>query len=162
MLKISVFWGWEPLANIWLPTCSKGTIRSRSMIRIRKSSLNCQPRRFGRQNAEGRCAGRIWLSSSARKKCACAPTSTAKTGFSPESLGTILADMGAFSGSTMEMAAEAEKHRLMFLDAPIWGTKEHAANGLLTILSGEIPRDQSLSRSPLPFWPQHHPGRGDW
>lgn len=51
--------------------------------------------------------------------------------------GTILADMGTHSlESTMEMAAEAEKRRLMFLDAPIWGTKEHAANGLLTILVG--------------------------
>lgn len=55
-------------------------------------------------------------------------------GISP---GTILADMGTHSlESTLEMAAEAEKHRLMFLDAPIWGTKEHAANGLLTILVG--------------------------
>ena len=51
--------------------------------------------------------------------------------------GTILVDMGTHSlESTIEMAEEAEKHRVMFLDAPVWGTKEHAANGLLTILAG--------------------------
>lgn len=54
--------------------------------------------------------------------------------------GTILVDMGTHSlESTMEMAEEAEKHRVMFLDAPVWGTKEHAANGLLTILAGGDP-----------------------
>ena len=51
--------------------------------------------------------------------------------------GTILVDMGTHSlESTLEMAEEAANHRLMFLDAPVWGTKEHAANGLLTILTG--------------------------
>lgn len=54
--------------------------------------------------------------------------------------GTILVDMGTHSlESTMEMADEAVKHRVMFLDAPVWGTKEHAANGLLTILAGGDP-----------------------
>jgi 3-hydroxyisobutyrate dehydrogenase len=51
--------------------------------------------------------------------------------------GTILVDMGTHSlESTMEMAEEAVNRRVMFLDAPVWGTKEHAANGLLTILAG--------------------------
>ena len=51
--------------------------------------------------------------------------------------GTILVDMGTHSlESTTEIAEEAIKHRVMFLDAPVWGTKEHAANGLLTILAG--------------------------
>jgi 3-hydroxyisobutyrate dehydrogenase-like beta-hydroxyacid dehydrogenase len=51
--------------------------------------------------------------------------------------GTILVDMGTHSlESTLEIADEAVKHRVMFLDAPVWGTKEHAANGLLTILAG--------------------------
>jgi len=51
--------------------------------------------------------------------------------------GTILVDMGTHSiASTMEIADEAVKHRVMFLDAPVWGTKEHAANGLMTILTG--------------------------
>jgi 3-hydroxyisobutyrate dehydrogenase-like beta-hydroxyacid dehydrogenase len=51
--------------------------------------------------------------------------------------GSILVDMGTHSlESTLEMADEAVKHRVMFLDAPVWGTKEHAAHGLLTILAG--------------------------
>lgn len=51
--------------------------------------------------------------------------------------GTILVDMGTHSlESTLEIAEEATKHRVLFLDAPVWGTKEHAANGLLTILAG--------------------------
>jgi 3-hydroxyisobutyrate dehydrogenase-like beta-hydroxyacid dehydrogenase len=54
--------------------------------------------------------------------------------------GTILVDMGTHSlESTLEMAEEAAKRRVMFLDAPVWGTKEHAANGLLTILAGGDP-----------------------
>lgn len=54
--------------------------------------------------------------------------------------GTILIDMGTHSlESTKEMADEATKHRVMFLDAPVWGTKEHAANGLVTILAGGDP-----------------------
>ena len=54
--------------------------------------------------------------------------------------GTILIDMGTHSlASTTEMAEEAVKHRVLFLDAPVWGTKEHAANGLLTILAGGDP-----------------------
>jgi len=54
--------------------------------------------------------------------------------------GTILVDMGTHSlESTLEIADEAAKHRVLFLDAPVWGTKEHAANGLLTILaSGDL------------------------
>jgi len=54
--------------------------------------------------------------------------------------GTILVDMGTHSlESTMEIADEAVKRRIMFLDAPVWGTKEHAANGLMTILAGGDP-----------------------
>lgn len=54
--------------------------------------------------------------------------------------GTILVDMGTHSlESTLEIAEEAARNRVMFLDAPVWGTKEHAANGLLTILAGGDP-----------------------
>ncbi len=54
--------------------------------------------------------------------------------------GTILVDMGTHSlESTLEMAEVATKQRVLFLDAPVWGTKEHAANGLLTILAGGDP-----------------------
>jgi 3-hydroxyisobutyrate dehydrogenase-like beta-hydroxyacid dehydrogenase len=53
---------------------------------------------------------------------------------------TILVDMGTHSlESTLEIADEAAKHRVLFLDAPVWGSKEHAANGLLTILAGGDP-----------------------
>ncbi|PLX89218.1 MAG: NAD(P)-dependent oxidoreductase [Desulfuromonas sp.] len=51
--------------------------------------------------------------------------------------GSILADMGTHSlDSTMEMAKQAKQRGVDFLDAPVWGTKEHAVNGLLTILAG--------------------------
>jgi 3-hydroxyisobutyrate dehydrogenase-like beta-hydroxyacid dehydrogenase len=56
--------------------------------------------------------------------------------------GTILVDMGTHCIETIErMAKEAVKRRFMFLEAPVWGSKEHAANGLLTILAGG---DESL------------------
>jgi len=54
--------------------------------------------------------------------------------------GTILVDMGTHSlETTMKLADEAIKRRVMFLEAPVWGTKEHAANGLVTILAGGDP-----------------------
>ena len=56
--------------------------------------------------------------------------------------GTIMVDMGTHCIETIErMAQEAVKRRVMFLEAPVWGTKEHAANGLLTIIAGG---DESL------------------
>jgi 3-hydroxyisobutyrate dehydrogenase len=54
--------------------------------------------------------------------------------------GTILADMGSHSlDTTMKMADESSKKRVQYLDAPVWGSKEHAANGLLTIITGGDP-----------------------
>ena len=54
--------------------------------------------------------------------------------------GTILVDMGTHSLETTQgLAAEAVARRVLFLDAPVWGTKEHAANGLLTLLVGGDP-----------------------
>jgi len=54
--------------------------------------------------------------------------------------GTILVDMGTHSlETTLKLADEAIKRRVMFLEAPVWGTKEHAANGLVTILAGGDP-----------------------
>jgi len=51
--------------------------------------------------------------------------------------GTILVDMGTHSlDATMEMADKAKELGVYFLDAPVWGTKEHAVNGMLTILAG--------------------------
>jgi 3-hydroxyisobutyrate dehydrogenase-like beta-hydroxyacid dehydrogenase len=51
--------------------------------------------------------------------------------------GTLLVDMGTHSvEATLRLSEEASKRRVMFLEAPVWGTKEHAASGLLTILVG--------------------------
>ncbi len=51
--------------------------------------------------------------------------------------GTIICDFGTHALEvTIDLANEAAKHKLCFLDAPVWGTKEHAAHGLLTILIG--------------------------
>lgn len=51
--------------------------------------------------------------------------------------GTLLVDMGTHSvEATLRLEEEAAKRRVMFLEAPVWGTKEHAASGLLTILIG--------------------------
>lgn len=56
--------------------------------------------------------------------------------------GSIFVDMGTHCPETIErMATEAIRRRVMFLEAPVWGSKEHAANGLLTILAGG---DESL------------------
>jgi 3-hydroxyisobutyrate dehydrogenase/2-hydroxy-3-oxopropionate reductase len=67
--------------------------------------------------------------------------------------GTTLVDMGTHSlESTKEIAEEATKRRVMFLDAPVWGTKEHAANGLLTILAGGDPTLLARCREPFSFF----------
>jgi len=51
--------------------------------------------------------------------------------------GTILCDLGTHSLEVaMEVSKKAAQKKIMFLDAPVWGTKEHAAHGLLTILIG--------------------------
>lgn len=51
--------------------------------------------------------------------------------------GTIICDFATHALSvTTDMAQEAARHKLLFLDAPVWGTKEKAAHGLLTILVG--------------------------
>ena len=51
--------------------------------------------------------------------------------------GTILADMGSHSlETTMKMSDESDRKKVLYLDAPVWGSKDHAANGLLTIITG--------------------------
>jgi len=51
--------------------------------------------------------------------------------------GTILCDMGTHClEMTQDVAKVAKKRGIQFLDAPVWGTREHAAHGLLTILVG--------------------------
>lgn len=51
--------------------------------------------------------------------------------------GAILIDMGTHSlEATLDLAARASAKGIQFLEAPIWGTKEHAISGLLTVLTG--------------------------
>lgn len=64
--------------------------------------------------------------------------------------GTILADMGSHSlETTMKMSEESLKKRVMYLDAPVWGSKDHAANGLLTIIVGGDPSLVGKCREPF-------------
>ena len=54
--------------------------------------------------------------------------------------GTILADMGSHSlDTTLKMADECAKKKVQYLDSPVWGNKEHAVNGLVTIITGGDP-----------------------
>lgn len=56
--------------------------------------------------------------------------------------GTILADMGSHAlDTTLKMAEECAEKKVHYLDAPVWGSREHAANALLTIITGG---DESL------------------
>ena len=64
--------------------------------------------------------------------------------------GTILCDLGTHSLEvTKEVAKKAAKREILFLDAPVWGTKEHAAHGLLTILVGGDKAVAGRCREPL-------------
>lgn len=67
--------------------------------------------------------------------------------------GTILVDMGTHSlEATLKMAEEAVNRRAMFLEAPVWGTKEHAVNGLMTILAGGDPSLLGRCREAFSFF----------
>jgi 3-hydroxyisobutyrate dehydrogenase-like beta-hydroxyacid dehydrogenase len=51
--------------------------------------------------------------------------------------GTIICDFSTHSLEvTKGLAEEAALHKILFIDAPVWGTKEKAIHGLLTILVG--------------------------
>jgi 3-hydroxyisobutyrate dehydrogenase-like beta-hydroxyacid dehydrogenase len=51
--------------------------------------------------------------------------------------GAILCAMGTHClDMTQDVAREAKARGIDFLDAPVWGTSEHAAHGLLTVLIG--------------------------
>ena len=56
------------------------------------------------------------------------------------------------AAATLELAEEAAKRRVLFLEAPVWGPKEHAVNGLLTILVGGDPSLLSRCREPFSFF----------
>lgn len=66
---------------------------------------------------------------------------------------TILADMGSHSlETTLKVADEAAKKNVQYLDAPVWGSKDHAANGLLTIIIGGDPSLAGKCREPFSFF----------
>ena len=67
--------------------------------------------------------------------------------------GTILADMGSHSlETTMKVADEAARKKIQYLDAPVWGSRDHAANGLLTIIIGGDPSLAGKCREPFSFF----------
>lgn len=67
--------------------------------------------------------------------------------------GTILADMGSHSlDTTMKLSEECAKKQVQYLDAPVWGSKDHAANGLLTIIVGGDPSLVGKCREPFSFF----------
>lgn len=58
---------------------------------------------------------------------------------------TLLVDLGSHSlEATLELASETDKRKVAFLDAPVWGTRDRATDGLLTILVGG--RSEHISR----------------
>ena len=49
----------------------------------------------------------------------------------------------------MQMAEETAKKRCYYIDAPVWGNKDHAAHGLLTIIVGGDPAIIGKCREPF-------------
>lgn len=67
--------------------------------------------------------------------------------------GTILADMGSHSlETTMKLSEECEKRHIHYLDAPVWGSKDHAVNGLMTIITSGDPALAGKCREPFSFF----------
>lgn len=67
--------------------------------------------------------------------------------------GTILADMGSHSlETTMKLAEECAKKNVHYLDAPVWGSKDHAVNGLMTIITGGDPALAGKCREPFSYF----------
>ncbi len=67
--------------------------------------------------------------------------------------GTIFANMGTHSlETTTRMSEETVKKRSFYIDAPVWGSKDHAANGLLTIIVGGDPAVIGKCREPFSFF----------
>lgn len=64
--------------------------------------------------------------------------------------GTIFADMGTTSlETTLRMADETTKRDALYIDAPIWGNRDHAESGLLTIIAGGDPAIIGRCREPF-------------
>src|SRR6266568_15684 len=67
--------------------------------------------------------------------------------------GTILADMGSHSlETTMKLSEECAKKNVPYLDAPVWGSKDHAVNGLMTIITAGDPSLAGKCREPFSFF----------
>lgn len=67
--------------------------------------------------------------------------------------GTILADMGSHSlETTMKLAEECARKNIHYLDAPVWGSKDHAVNGLMTIITSGDPALAGKCREPFSFF----------
>jgi len=67
--------------------------------------------------------------------------------------GTIFADMGSHSlDTTMKIAEEASRKKVLYLDAPVWGNKDHAVNGLMTIIAGGDPALVGRCQEPFSYF----------
>jgi len=67
--------------------------------------------------------------------------------------GTIFADMGSHSlDTTIKISEECAKKQVQYLDAPVWGSKDHATNGLMTIIVGGDPSLIGRCREPFSFF----------
>lgn len=67
--------------------------------------------------------------------------------------GTILADMGSHSlETTLRVYEEAAKKKVMYLDAPVWGNRDNAVNGLMTIIAGGDPALIGKCQEPFSYF----------
>ncbi len=67
--------------------------------------------------------------------------------------GTILADMGSHSlETTLRAYDEASKKKVMYLDAPVWGNRDNAVNGLMTIIAGGDPALIGRCQEPFSYF----------
>jgi len=67
--------------------------------------------------------------------------------------GTILANMSSHSlVTTMKLAEECAKKNIHYLDAPVWGSKDHAVNGLMTVITAGDLALVGKCREPFSFF----------
>lgn len=67
--------------------------------------------------------------------------------------GTILADMGSHSlETTLKVYEDATKKKVMYLDAPVWGNRDNAVNGLMTIIAGGDPALIGRCQEPFSYF----------
>jgi len=153
MLRISVFWGWETVgkhmaANLLKGNYSLSVYDSDPQSSAELVNLGASAARTPKDVA----AGKDLVIVIRPEKCACAPTSTAKTGFRRNRSGHDPRRHGdAFSGKHHGNGRGSGKAPAHVSRRADLGTKEHAANGLLTILVGGEPSVISRCRKPSPF-----------